>query len=597
MKKITEQHSLKGMAASPGIIIGRAVVLHKDKLEIKPVSVKPGDVGKEVDEFNRAISRVKQDLLKIAAAVSKRLGSDYARIFETQAMLADDQLFNDRVVKNIEKENLQAAYLYYQEIDKVVKQLSQSSHRYLKERIVDINSVCNRLIRVLQGAPKSVVLEVEGPTVVITKYLSPGDLLGFSVRKTVGYALELGGVTSHTSLLAKSLNLSAIVGIGSKLNMVNTGDRVILDGYSGKLIVNPRPDIRMRYRDRRKTLANINLQLDKIKDEPAVTKDGHRVKIYNNIELPAETGRILKSGAEGIGLFRTEYLYLAENVIPDFNKQFKAYKSVLTKMGDNPVFIRTFDMGGDKFAVDDVQAVDPNPFLGWRAIRFCLDRPEVFKTQLKALLKASVYGNMGIMLPLISNLDELLEAKDIIRQCREELSEDKVKTRDDIPLGIMIEVPSAAMIAEHLAREVDFFSIGTNDLIQYTLAVDRTNKLLTHLYQAFHPAVLQMIARTITAGHEHGIKVGLCGEMASDPYAIILLAGLGIDELSTSYRTTNMVKQIIRNIDIKKAREMAVAACLMKSSSEVEAYLEKEANANFPEILPIVDFIKGVSNG
>jgi phosphotransferase system enzyme I (PtsI) len=433
--------------------------------------------------------------------------------------------------------------------------------------------------------------------VVIAKYLSPADLLGFSVRKTVGFALELGGVTSHTSLLAKSLNLPAIVGIGSKLKTVISGDRVIMDGYSGKLIVNPTSDTLKQYRDRQKTLANINLELDKYKDKPAVTKDGHRVMVFNNIELPAEIGKVLKSGAEGIGLFRTEYLYLAENVIPDFNKQFKAYKSVLTKMGDSPVFIRTFDMGGDKFAVDDVQAVDSNPFLGWRAIRFCLDRPDVFKKQLKALMKASVHGKLGIMLPLISNLDELLQAKGIIKECREELKKDDIKIRNDIPLGIMIEVPSAVMIAEHLAKEVDFFSIGTNDLIQYTLAVDRTNKLLTHLYQGFHPAVLKMIERTISAGHKHGIKVGLCGEMASDPYAIILLAGLGIDELSTSYRTTNMVKQIIRIIDIEKARKIADKACKMKSSAEVEAYLEKEVNANFTEILPIVDFIKGVNNG
>ncbi|MCP4582679.1 MAG: phosphoenolpyruvate--protein phosphotransferase [candidate division Zixibacteria bacterium] len=597
MKQVIEQHSLKGMAASPGIIIGRAVVLQKDKLDIKPVPVSSTEVQKEINEFNQAIARVKKDLLNMSAAVSKRLGSDYARIFETQAMIADDPVINAKVVELIEKENLQGAYLYYQQIDEVVKQLSRSSDRYLKERILDINSVCNRLIRVLQGAKKSVVQETKGPTVVIAKYLSPADLLGFSVRKTVGFALELGGVTSHTSLLAKSLNLPAIVGIGSDLNKINTGNRVIMDGYSGKLIVNPRPDMRQRFRDRRKTLANINLQLDKIKDEPALTRDGHRLKVYNNIELPAETGRILKSGAEGIGLFRTEYLYLADNAIPDFDKQYKAYKSVLSKMSGNPVLIRTFDMGGDKFAVDDVQAVDPNPFLGWRAIRFCLDRPQVFKTQLKALLKASVHGNMGIMLPMISNLDELLEVKDIIGQCRVELAGENIKTRDNIPLGIMIEVPSAVMIAEHLAQEVDFFSIGTNDLIQYTLAVDRTNKMLTHLYQSFHPAVLKMIVKSIAAGHKYDIKVGLCGEMASDPYAIIILAGMGIDELSTSYLSTGMVKQIIRNIDIEKARDMAAKACSLKSSSQVEAYLVKEVNANFPEILPIIDFIKGANNG
>jgi len=592
-----ESKSLKGVAASPGIVIGRAVVLQKDKLDIKPMPIPANRTQKEIHDFKQAIQRVKRDLLNLSESVGKRLGPEYARIFEAQAMIADDQIINAKVIELIESKHLQAAYLFYQQIDNVVKQLSKSSDPYLKDRILDINSVCTRLISVLQGAKKSAVEDVGGPTVVIARYLSPGDLLGFSVRKKIGFAMELGGVTSHTSLLAKSLGLPAVVGIVSGLDTINAGDKVIIDGYTGKLIINPEDEIIKDFRRRQQKLADLNSALATIKDEPAITRDGHRIKVYNNIELPAETNRVLKSGAEGIGLYRTEYLFLTDDVIPDFDKQYKAYKSILQKMNGAPVMIRTFDLGGDKFSVNSSQSVDPNPFLGWRAIRFCLDHPDIFKIQLKALLKSSVHGNLGIMLPMISNLDEVRHTKQLIDECKAELTMENIKFQDNIPLGIMVEVPSAVMIAEHLAKEVDFFSIGTNDLIQYVLAVDRTNKLLAHLYQSFHPAVLKMIDQTIKAGHKHNVKVGLCGELSSNPYAIILLVGLGIDELSTSYVSTSLIKRIIRDIDYKKAGELAKNACRMETAFEVEAYLEKEVRLNFPDIIPFIDFIKGENHG
>ena len=588
---------LKGVAASPGIVIGKAVVLHKDRVDIKPVSLSDSHIEQEIADFRKAIARVKKDLMILSASVGKRLGQEYGRIFEAQALIADDQIINDKVVERIRQEKIQAAYIYYQEINAVIKQLSKSDDHYLKERILDINSVGSRLINVLQGAKRAVVSDIEGPTVVITKYLSPVDILGFSMRKRVGFAMELGGVTSHTSLLAKSLNLPAIVGIGQGLKKINTGDRIIMDGYSGKLFVNPEQNIVNEYRKRLKFLTDLNEELIRIKDKPAKTRDGHRVRVYNNIELPAETGRVLKSGAEGIGLFRTEYLFLTADIFPDFDTQYKAYKKILSHMKNLPVLIRTFDMGGDKFMIDREQAVDPNPFLGWRAIRFCLDHPEIFKIQLKALLKASPYGNLGIMLPMISNLEEILQTKKLIAECRAELESEGVEFKKDIPLGIMIEVPSAVLIAEHLAREVDFFSIGTNDLIQYTLAVDRTNEIITHLYQSFHPAVLNMIRETIKAGHKHKVKVGICGEMASDPYAAIILTGMGIDEISTGYLSTAMIKQVVMNIDFAEAQEIANGACRKKTAGEVEEYLKRKVKAYFPNLISSMDFIRGVNHG
>ncbi|MCD6161087.1 MAG: phosphoenolpyruvate--protein phosphotransferase [candidate division Zixibacteria bacterium] len=587
---------LKGIPASPGIIVGRAVVLKRDKIEIKPSPITAAKIPKEIADFKRAISIVKNNLQKTAAAVGKRLGQDHARIFEAQAMIADDIIINLKVIELIKEKQLSAAYLYYQQVDEVVTKLSQSSDEYLKERILDINSVCTRLLSVLQGAKKSVVKDVEGPTIVIAGNLAPGDLLAFSVRKKIGFAMEVGGVTSHTCLLAKSMNLPAIVGLGSKINRINSDDMLILDGFSGKLYINPKQNILKSYRRRLKFLTDLKKQLSRLKSKPAVTTDGHRIKILNNAELPAETSKVIKSGAEGIGLYRTEYFFLAGATFPSLDKQFRVYKSILEKMGDNPVIIRTFDLGGDKFAGNAAQAVDSNPFLGWRAIRFCLDNPDIFKTQLKALLKASMYGNLEIMLPMISNLDELLKAKKLIRECEKELTQQKIRFKENVPLGVMIEVPSAVIMAEHLAAEADFFSLGTNDLTQYVLAVDRTNQKLTRLYQSLNPAVLKMIQQTITVGHDKGIRVGICGELASDPYGVILLVGFGVDELSANYSSTGLVKQIVRNIDKKRAAEIAEKACQKKTVSQVENLIKNKIKAYFPDLIPLINFIRGANH-
>ncbi len=597
MEKKRKGILLKGIAASPGIIIGRAVVLNKEKVNVESYPINADKVDKEIADFKRAIATVKRGLRKLSEDVSKRLGPEYARIFEAQSMIVDDQIINSKVVELIEKEKLNAAYIYYQQIDAVIKQLSKSSDPYLKERILDINSVCAKLISVLQGVKKSTVGYFKGPTVVVARDLTPGDLLGFSVRKKVGFATGLGGVTSHTSLLAKSLNLPAVVGLGSTVEKVNTGDNVIIDGLTGRLYINPGSETLKYYHLRQRFLSDLFRQFLVLRDQPAQTKDGYRIKILNNIELPSETAKVIKYGAEGIGLFRTENLFLTDNDFPDISKQFRIYKTILKRMGDCPVIIRTFDLGGDKFTSSKVKAIDPNPFLGWRAIRFCLDRPDIFKTQLKALLKASVYGNLEIMLPMISNLDELIETKELIQQCQDELAKEKAMFKKKIPLGIMIEIPSAVMIAEYLADEVDFFSLGTNDLIQYALAVDRTNEILSHLYQSFHPAVLKMIEQTIRAGHKHNIRVGICGEFAADPYGVILLVGLGIDEISVNYQATGMVKQLIRNIDKKRARAIARMACRKKTALHVEEFLRKKVKLYFPSLVPLVDFMRGANNG
>lgn len=588
---------LSGVASSPGIIIGRAVVLAETHAEVTPTPIKPENIEKEIANFEHAIARLKKELEKQALNIGERLGSEYARLFEAQAMIVDDQVINSRVIELIRQEKLTAAYLYHEQVKVVVDQLSQSPDVYLRERIFDINSVCWRLIDLLQGIRKTTVMQIEGPIVVIAKYLNPGDLLGFSLKRKVGFALGLGGTTSHTSLLAKSLNLPAVVGFGQEIDRLKTGDRVILDGFTGKLYVNPDVKTGNFYRERLRLSSKLSDKFHQEQAKPAVTVDRHRVKILNNIEIPSETTKALNSGAEGIGLFRTEYLFLRDSAFPNSEKQFRIYRQILEKMGNRTVVIRTFDLGGDKFVGTTGKAVDPNPFLGWRAIRFCLDRPEIFKDQLKALLRASFYGNLEIMLPMISNLEELLATKRLIQECREELAIEKVKTKDKIPLGIMVEIPSAAIMADHLALEADFFSLGTNDLIQYTLAVDRTNEVLAHLYQSYHPAVLQLIQKTVAAGHKHKINVAVCGEMAAEPYGTILLVGMGVDELSVNFQATGLVKTIIRNIDYRRAREIARSCCRKRTAAEVEDYVGNRINAYWPKLGPLVDFIRGANHG
>jgi phosphoenolpyruvate-protein phosphotransferase (PTS system enzyme I) len=591
-----QRFTLSGIASSPGIVCGRAVVLSEKPIEVGPEEIKPENVEKEIANFKHAIARLKKELEKQASNIGERLGSEYARLFEAQAMIVDDQVISSQVIELVKNENKSAAYLYHRQVQQVIEQLGKSNDAYLRERIFDINSVRNRLIELMTGAKKTFISQIDGPIVVIARYLNPGDLLGFSLKRKVGFALGLGGVTSHTSLLAKSLNLPTVVGFGLDVDRVKTGDRVILDAYSGKLMINPDVKTGNQYRDRQRLMVDLTGKFQEERLKPAVTTDRHRVKILNNIELPSEAQRVINSGADGIGLFRTEYLFLRDTAFPNSEKQFRIYRQILEKMGNRPVVIRTFDLGGDKFVGTTGKAVDPNPFLGWRAIRFCLDRPEIFKDQLKALLRASFYGNLEIMLPMISNLDELIATKQLIKECREELAADKVKTKSDIPLGIMIEIPSAALIADHLAKEADFFSLGTNDLIQYTLAVDRTNEMLAHLYQAYHPAVLQLIDKTISSGHRRKLPVAICGEMGADPYGIILLVGLGIDELSVNFQSTGMVKTIVRNIDFRRAKIIARACCKKRTAAEVGEYLDAKLNEYWPRLVPLISFVKGTNN-
>ena len=578
----------RGIPASPGIIIGltRSLTRNSDPVEPEAVS----DPELEVQTFRNAIAHVKSVLEESTASVFQKHGQEFARIFDAQSMIAGDEVWNKSIEDRILREKLCAEYVYYDESCKVIRKLEESQDSYLKERIQDIQAVTARLVAGMRGEKHTTMHGLKGPTVVVSRYLQPSDILAMSFKKNLGFATSVGGPTSHAALMAKSLGIPAVIGLGQAVENMPSGQDAIVDGYNGHLIINPSGSTIARYRGIKRSEVELKRQLAGLKSQSAVTKDGVQVGILANIEIPGEVSKVLAAGAEGIGLFRTEYLFLTRSEFPSFDEQFKAYSSVLRGMGKRRVVIRTFDMGGDKFPGITGILNENNPFLGWRAIRFCLDKPDVFKIQLKALLGASNFGNLAIMIPMISNYEEIIQTRRILEECKQELRRDKAKFDENVPLGIMLEVPSAVIIADRLAPEVDFFSIGTNDLIQYTVAVDRDHELLSKLYQSFHPGVLTLIKTAVKAAHKHHKKVSVCGEMAADPLAAVLLVGLGIDELSVNFQMIGVLKKIIRTITYSRARNIANNALEMKTHSEIENYLKKEINRIFPGIMPVVMF-------
>jgi phosphoenolpyruvate-protein phosphotransferase (PTS system enzyme I) len=584
-----------GIPASPGIIIGESRLLSRNSGSILPVSI--ADPQAETLAFRETIERVQRSLEKTASVVLQKHGRDFARIFEAQAMIAGDEVWNKNIEKRILEERLCAEYIYDDEAHKVITKLEESGDSYLKERILDIQAVTARFVGFLKGEKQNALHGIRGATVIVSRYLSPGDILAISANKNIGFATGAGGPTSHAALMAKSLGIPAVLGLGEFAEHIPSNARIIIDGYRGIFILNPTPSRIKEFRKIKQSETTLLRQLKELKTKPAVTKDGCEIGVLANIELPNEVPKVLAAGAMGIGLYRTEYLFLTRTDFPTFEEQYQTYSTILRRMGNRPVVIRTFDLGGDKFPGMAGAYAEANPFLGWRAIRFCLDRPEVFKVQLKALLKASVLGNLSIMIPMISNYDELIATKKILEESKQELRAEKVKFKEKIPFGIMIEVPSAAIISEHLAREVDFFSIGTNDLIQYTVAVDRDHELLAKLYQSFHPSVLTLIKTTVKSAHRFHRKVSVCGEMAADPLGAVLLVGLGVDQLSAGFRMSGILKKIIRSITYSGARRIAEHALTLKSHSEIELYIKNEIGRVFPEILPVIEFSRRNSHG
>jgi phosphotransferase system enzyme I (PtsI) len=570
---------IEGIPASPGIAIGIALKYEKLKPKVVKKELKEEEVSGEIERFLMAIERSKSELRKILTLAVEKLGSKGAEIFEAQILMLDDKTIINKIIERIKEEKLNAEFIIQDEIEKYIKFMQDSGDDYLKERAHDLEDLKNRVIRNIQQ--QKWLSRFDTSRIVVAENLTPADTILFSRNQVLGYATDLGGMTSHTAILARALKIPAVVGLKEATKSIKTGDLVILDGYKGILIINPEQDVVDEYQNKIKRIAEFERKLEDFKFVPAVTIDGRKITILANIEFPEEVNEALESGAEGVGLFRTEYI-ISNGTIPEEDEQFEEYLKVAEKVYPYKVVIRTFDVGGDKIFRDYHR--EENPFLGWRGIRIGLDKPEILLSQLRAILRASVKKNVWVMFPMVSSIDEVREAKKYIDMAKAQLKGKNIPFDENIKVGVMIETPSSALMAKEIAREVDFFSIGTNDLVQYTLAVDRGNETVAKIFQEFHPAVLRLIQFVVESAQRAKIPVSVCGEMAADPFATVLLVGFGLDELSVAPKMIPEIKRIIKTIKFKDAKRISKRALVFKTQDEVKNFLMKELKGIIPEI-------------
>lgn len=580
----SESLMLRGIPASPGIAIGRVFVLDRERLPLKMVDIDSTRVEAEVDRFKEAVTKTKREFARIQEKIALQLGEEKARIFDAHLMMLEDTMAIDETIDRIRRERKNAEFLFFQNLEKVRNILLTTDDDYLRERAVDLQDVERRVLRNLAGDGEESLYHTDEPSIVVAKFLTPSDTAQFDRKKILGFVTDLGGRTSHAAIMARSLEIPAVVGLKEVTQKVCPGDLLIADGIKGVVFINPDGKTLLEYQERQDIFIQHGRELLTLWDKPATTLDGRTVELQANIELPEEVDAAISHGARGIGLYRTEYLYLARTDLPSEEEQYEAYASIVGRMTPDPVVIRTFDLGGDKLVSGLDMPPEPNPYLGWRAIRICLERQDVFKTQLRAILRASSLGNVRIMFPMISGLSELREVKTVYRDVQKELREQNLPFDENCQIGAMIEIPSAALVADQLAREVDFFSIGTNDLIQYTVAVDRSNEKIAYLFDPFHPAVLRLIQMIITAGHENGIWVGLCGEMAGDPLSVWLLLGMELDEFSMSPIALPEAKRLIRSITYQEANKISKEALSLNTAKEISRFMREELEERVGEL-------------
>jgi phosphotransferase system enzyme I (PtsI) len=580
-KIVKKEVTLTGVGASPGIVCGKAFLF------VKPVPVaeerildSPAEIPAELERFERALQKSSKELRKILAFARQKVGDAKARILEAQIMVLDDPYLHGEIRGRISAEQKNAEYVVNDEIGKYARLMMDAPDEYMHERAHDMDDLKNRIVRNLQQ--ETMTSRLDGSYIIVAHALTTADTMILSRNAVMGYATDMGGVTSHAALFSRSLKIPAIVGLGDVTREVQTGDTVILDGYSGRFIVHPGPGTMSKFEDRLTRMTEFEQKLSGLRDLPATTTDGHSVELSANIELSEELDYVVMQGSQGVGLYRTESLLIGRDDFPDEEEQLAEYRRMAERIYPNRVIMRTFDIGGDKIAPE--MAEEANPFLGWRGVRISLDRPDIFMTQLRAMLRASTKKNLSIMFPMVTTLAELLQAKEFVQKAKDELKAGKQKYNENIKVGVMIEVPAAALNASLLAAEADFLSIGSNDLIQYLLAVDRGNSLVSSLYQDFDPAVLTTLKHVINAGHKKKIWVGICGEMAGNPLAAPLLIGMGMDELSVVPAVLPEIKKIIRSVSHSSLQELAAKALRLRSSAEVEQMLTDFLRKEIPDI-------------
>jgi len=568
---MSEQRVLKGKPLSPGLAWGRSFLYETIPFMQRNIKIKKEDVEKELDRLKEALKKTKESLQKLKDSVRRRLGEEKAGILEAHMLMLEDPMFVDEIKKAIEEGN-SAEDAVFTATEKIKEMFETIPDPYLRERAADVKDVGSRLYRTLLGGKDIAQLDTNEPIIVVANDLAASELIAISENNVVGLVLSQGGPTSHMAIIAKSLNLPAVSGID--ISLISDNCLLIVDGIRGEITINPSSDVLMQTKNNIEKLQREQEEALSLKDLPAVTPDGLKIELWGNIAHPDEASAVLSSGGSGIGLFRTEFLFMNRNTPPSEDEQFEAYRKVLDEMKPHPVVIRTLDAGGDKEIPYLNIPKEDNPFLGYRAIRIGLTEEQLLITQLKALIRSSICGNLYIMFPMISSLWEIRRAKTLIQKAASQL-DDKGMRYGKLKVGIMIEIPSAAIMAEELAKEVDFFSIGTNDLTQYTLAVDRGNSKVSQWYDHLHPAVLKLIAMTSKAAKTQKIELGICGEMAGDPFALPVLLGLGFDELSMSPPAIPKIKRLVRKFQAERAKQVAQMALSMKDADEVRQYLNE----------------------
>ncbi|MCA1989478.1 MAG: phosphoenolpyruvate--protein phosphotransferase [Desulfarculus sp.] len=578
------EKTLKGVGASPGIAIGRALLVprHPVQVNYRPLA-DAAEAEAEVARLKAALEATGRELNAAKQGLAEGFG-DYAYIIDAHLLILKDRMISRRTEDLIRAKLINAEWALSDAVDEAKIFFKKIKDEYIRSRIADVEYVTQQVLRHLSGQAQSAIAQIREKAIVVAHDLSPADTTQMDLDWVMGFVTDMGGPTSHTAIMAQAKAIPAVVGLERVSSEVVSGDFLVVDGSAGLVIVNPDEETLHAYRDKQEAYELYAQEILAQAHLPASTSDGVTVRVEANIELAEEVGSALSYGAEGIGLYRTEFFYLSQKTLPSQEELFENFRAVAQRLDGGSVNIRTLDIGGDKFASSVKLDSENNPALGLRAIRFCLKEQDLFKDQLRAILRASAFGRVRVIFPLISGVDELLQAKEVLAQCRAELKQQGVAMAARLPVGIMIEVPSAVAVADLLARHCDFFSIGTNDLIQYSLAIDRVNEQVAHLYQPLHPAVLRMVHSVVQAGHVAGIPVAMCGEMAGDPGAVPLLLGLGLDQLSMTALAIPRVKQIVRQTDTQLWRRLAVEALSFPTAAEVKAFMGRELARHYPRI-------------
>ena len=567
----------KGTGASPGIALGRALVIEHSELVIEKKTIE--NIDEEIQKLESAVKVSKEELTKVKEKALAELGEHEAEIFEAHLLVLEDPELTGSAISKIRDEKVNADYALNEIKEIFVAMFESMDNEYMRERAADIKDVTNRVLRHILGIKVVDLAGLDEEVVLIAHDLTPSDTATMNKNMVLGFLTDIGGRTSHTAIMARTLEIAAVVGLNDITKKVKDGDYIVFNGDTGEVIVNPDEETKAKYASLKEEFEEYRKSLELLKGQASITTDGRHVELAGNIGSPNDVEGLIKNDAEGVGLYRTEFLYMdKEDSFPTEEEQYEAYKAVLEGMNNKPIVIRTLDIGGDKELPYFEMEAEMNPFLGYRAIRLCLDRKDIFKTQLRALYRASVHGKLRIMFPMISSLEELLDAKEVIKEVLKELDAENIAYSNDVEVGMMIEIPSAAVISDVLAKHVDFFSIGTNDLIQYTCAVDRMNQKISHLYNQFNPAVLRLIKMVIDNAHKEGKWVGMCGESAGDQRMIPILLGFGLDEFSMSPISILPARKLITSLSYADMQKFADEVLAMGTAKEIKEYVDKTFN-------------------